>query len=254
LRRVDSWMPPCLAHYPDTDVWTNTARVPFTQLPLPLHLCAPRARSLYSHAEPSPPLLSPGTARVASTQCMAIKGGHPLHLVRTSAVSAPGKPSPQRLPLFSATLSVPSHLTPPLSPCVGPRALPEPRVTPRPGGPAPSPPLSSGAIDRVSELHLSVVHPPRFDSAHGTVSGRCAEVHGCFPWTSSHRPSYRRPLLAAPRHALHAVWTSTWYVHSLCFGPCHARRCPIARGNIYAQLGRRVAVDEPPRAVPWHAL
>jgi hypothetical protein len=56
------------------------------------------------------------------------------------------------------------------------------------------------------------------------------------------------------RRALRAVWTSTWYVHSLRFGPRHGRRRPIARVNICVQLGRRVAVGEPPRAVPWHTL
>jgi hypothetical protein len=131
-------------------------------------------------------------------QCMAIKGGHPLHLVRTSAVFAPVKPSPSCLPLFSFTSSVQSHLTPPLSPFTGPRALPEPKAAPRPEGPAPSPPLSYDAIDHVGEIRLSVVRPPRFNSAPGTVSGRCIELHGCFPWTSSCRSSSHRLLLAAP--------------------------------------------------------
>jgi hypothetical protein len=179
------------------------------------------------------------------------KKGRPLHLVCTSAVFAPGKPSPSCLPLFFATSSVPSHLTPPLSPCVGPIALPEPRATPRPEGPspslplsfgaidrakgpAPSPSLSSGAIDRASELRLSVIHPPLFDSTPGTVSGRCAEVHGCFSWTSSRGSSSRWLSPAAPRRALRVVWTSMWSVHGLRFGPRHARRRPIAWGNICA--------------------
>jgi hypothetical protein len=33
LRCVDTWMPPCLAHYPDANVRTNTACVHFTRLP-----------------------------------------------------------------------------------------------------------------------------------------------------------------------------------------------------------------------------
>jgi hypothetical protein len=124
-----------------------------------------------------------------------------LHPVRTSVVSASGKPSPSRSPIFSTTSSVPSHLTPPLSPYAGPRAPPGPIAAPQPEGPAPSPLLSSGVVDSASELRLSVVHPPRFDSAPGTMSGRCTEVHGCFPCTSSREPSNRRPSLAVPRRA-----------------------------------------------------
>jgi hypothetical protein len=199
LRRVDTWMSPCPAHYPDADVQTNAARVPFTQPPF--CCCAMRARLLYCCTKPSPPFLSHGAARIASTQCMAIKGGHPLRLIRTSAVSASGKLSPPHSPLFSATSSVPSHLTPPLSPYAGPRASPEPRAAPQPKEPAPSPPLSSSTIDRADELRLSVVRPPRFDSVPGTMSGRCTEVHGCFLWTSSHRSSSHRPSLAVPHRA-----------------------------------------------------
>jgi hypothetical protein len=33
LHRVDTWMPPCPAHYPDANVRTNAARVPFTRPP-----------------------------------------------------------------------------------------------------------------------------------------------------------------------------------------------------------------------------
>jgi hypothetical protein len=140
-----------------------------------------RSVAASSHHLPS----SLGAAHVASTQCTAIKRGHPLHLVYTSVVSAFGKPSPPRSPLFSTTSSVLSHLTPPRSQYAGHRASPEHTVAPRPEGPAPSPPLSSSTVDRTGELCLSVVRPPRFDSPLGIVSGRCAEVHGCFLWTSS---------------------------------------------------------------------
>jgi hypothetical protein len=166
---------------------------------LPLCLCTVQARSLYRRAEPSPPVLSHGTARVASTQSTAIKGGHPLRLVRTNATSTSGKPSPPHSPLFSTTSSVPSHLTPPLSPYTGPRTSPEPRTALEPEGLAPSPPLSSDAVDHAGELRLSIIFPPRFDSTPGTISGRCAEVQGCFPWTSSRGSSNRRTSLAAPR-------------------------------------------------------
>jgi hypothetical protein len=200
--RIAVWTPecpPCPAHYPEADVRTNVARVPFMRLPLSLRLNAVRACSLYHRTEPSPPFLSLSAARVTSTQCTVIKGGHPLHLVLTSTVSASGKPSLQLSPLFFATSPMPSHLTPPLSPYAGPRASPEPRAAPRPKGPAPSPPLSFGAIDRTGELRLSIVHPPRFDSEPGTMSGRCTEVHGCFLWTSSSGPSSHRLSMAAPR-------------------------------------------------------
>jgi hypothetical protein len=173
---------------------TCPSRAPF----LPLLLCAARACLLCHRAEPSPPFLSHSAARVASTQCTAIKGNHPLRLVRTSVVSTSGKPSPPHSPLFS---SVPSHLTPPLSLYTGPRASPEPRAAPQPEGPTPSPTLSSGAVDRAGELCLSVVHPPHFDSMPGTMSGRCAKVHGCFPWTYSHGSFGHRPSLAAPHRA-----------------------------------------------------
>jgi hypothetical protein len=164
----------------------------------PFCRCATRARSLCHRAEPPPHFLSHGTACIASTQCTAIKGGHPLRLVRTRVVSASGKPSPSHSPLFSTTSLVPSHLTSPLSPYAGPRASPEPRAARQPEGPAPSPPLSSDAVDHAGELRLFVIHPPRFDSAPGTVSGRCTEVYGCFPWTSSIGSSSHRSSLAAP--------------------------------------------------------
>jgi hypothetical protein len=167
-----------------------------------------------------------------------------------------GKLPPLRLASVPATLSVPNHLTPPFSLCAGSRTSPEPRATPRLEGPAPSPPLSSDAINRAGELCLSVIRPPRFDSLLGTVSVRCAEVHGCFPWTSSRGPSNRRASLAAPRHALRAVWTSTWFVHGLRFGPRRARQCPIARVNLRAQLGRQVATvsHATTRALSVHAV
>jgi hypothetical protein len=142
-----------------------------------------------------------------------------LHPVCTSVVSASGKPSSSRSPLFSTTSSVPSHLTPPLSPYAGPRAPPGPIAAPQPEGPAPSPSLSSGVVDRASELRLSVVHPPRFDSAPGTMSGRCTEVHGCFPCTSSRGPSNRRPSLAVPRRASTSCTTRGVDLNVVCPRP-----------------------------------
>jgi hypothetical protein len=61
-------------------------------------------------------------ACVASTQYMAIKGGHLCISSTPRAVSASGKPSPPHPPLFSVASSVPSHFSPPLSPYAGPGA------------------------------------------------------------------------------------------------------------------------------------
>jgi hypothetical protein len=93
LRHVDTWMPPPV------------------QLTTPMSTYKQTQLTCY-RAEPSPPFLSPGAARVASTQCMTKIGGHPLRLVRTSVVSTFGKPSPPCAPLFPATSSVLSHLSP----------------------------------------------------------------------------------------------------------------------------------------------
>jgi hypothetical protein len=123
-------------------------------------------------------------------------------------------------------------------PCIGPRASPDFAAAPRPEGLAPSPSLSSGAVNRVGELYISVVHPPHHDLVPWTMLGRCTAGHGCTPWTPSHSWSS----LAAPCHALRTVWTLTWSVHGPRFGPRHDRRCPIARVNHRAQLGCRVAM------------
>jgi hypothetical protein len=69
-----------------------------------------------------------------------------------------------------------------------------------------SPTRRTGTFTAV-ELRRSVVCPPRFDSVPGTMSGRCAEVHGFLLRTSSRGSSSLRPSLAGPRYmlALHAV-------------------------------------------------
>jgi hypothetical protein len=123
---------------------------------------------------------------------------------------ASGKLSPPCLPLFSATPSVPSHLTPPLSPCVGPGPLLDLRAAPRLEGSTPSPPLSCGDVDRAGELRISIVRPPRCDLVPWTMSGRCDEGHGCTPWTPSHGLSSCRLPPPAPRgvpspHVAHRV-------------------------------------------------
>jgi hypothetical protein len=116
-------------------------------------------------------------------------------------LSASGKPSPPRSPLFSATLPVPSHLTPLLSPCAGPGASPYLGAVPRTEGPTPSPPLSYRAVDRAGELRISVVRPPRWNLEPWIVSCRCVEGHGCAPWTPSHGLSSHRPPPPMPRGA-----------------------------------------------------
>jgi hypothetical protein len=165
-------MPPCLAHYPDTDVRTNAARVPFTRLlfavvPLREHALP----SLCHRAEPSPPSLPPCTGLHCPHAKRGYKRRPPLRLVHTHVGSASGKPSPQHLPLFSAASLVSSHLTPPLSPYAGPRASPKPRAAPQPEGPAPSLLLSSGTVDRAGEFRPSVACLPRCEQGLSTVSG-----------------------------------------------------------------------------------
>jgi hypothetical protein len=55
-----------------------------------------------------------------------------------------------------------------------------------------------------------------------------------------------RPRRAARFHfALRVMWTSTWSVHALRFGPHRARQHPLARAHVLEQSGRRLATDEP---------
>jgi hypothetical protein len=173
-------------------------------------------------------------------------------------LSASGKPSPLRSPLFSTTPSVPSYLTPPLSPCTGPGASPDLAAAPRPEGPAPSPSLSSSTVDRTE----SFASPS--STLHVVISclGLCQEgalramdaPRGHLP-TGRPVASRRWQRHAARQHrVLCALWTSTWSVHGICFRPRHPRQRPIARVDLRAQLGRRVATGEPLPAVPWHPL
>jgi hypothetical protein len=63
-------------------------------------------------------------------------------------------PTPPHCLCFSATPSVPSHLTPPLSPYAGAEASLSFGAASRTKNVTPSPPLSSGTIDRAGELLL----------------------------------------------------------------------------------------------------
>jgi hypothetical protein len=118
--------------------------------------------SLYHRSELSPPSLPP-SAGPCCPHTMRGYDRRPLPFVCPRPhcclppVSRPGRASP----LFFTTSSVPSHLTPPLSPYAGPRASPEPRASPQPEGPAPSPSLSSGAVDYTGEFCPSVTRLPR---------------------------------------------------------------------------------------------
>jgi hypothetical protein len=166
-------MPPCLAHTNKCTYGQMQLACPSRGPLLPLCLCAARARSLCRHAEPSPPSLPPYAGSRCPHALRGYKRRPPLHLVRTRAVSASGKPSPPHPPLFSAAPSVPSHLTPPLSSYTGPRVSPEPRAAPQPEGLAPSPPSSIGAVDRAGEICPSVARLPRCELGLLTVSGEC---------------------------------------------------------------------------------
>jgi hypothetical protein len=107
-------------------------------------------------AEPSPPSLPPRAGPCCFYAMRGYKRRSPLHLVHSRVVSTSGKPSSSHRLCFSAAPSVPSRLTPPLSPCAGPRAPQGPEAASSPVQVTPSPSFSSGAIDRVGELP-----PPR---------------------------------------------------------------------------------------------
>jgi hypothetical protein len=136
-----------------------------------LHACA--LSSLYRCAKPSPPSPPPCAGPHCPHAMRGCKRRTHLHLIRTRAVSASGKPSPPHPPLFSTASSVPSHLTPPLSPYTDPRASPEPNAAPQSEGPTPSPPLSFDAITRTGELCPSIARLPRCELGLSIMSGEC---------------------------------------------------------------------------------
>jgi hypothetical protein len=173
-----------------------------------------------------------------------------------------------RSPLFFATSSVPSHLTPPLSPCACPGASPELGVAPRPEEPTPSPPLSSGVVDRAGELHISVARPPHCELVLSTVSGRCVVVHGRHPYSPSHRPSSRRPPPTVPCCALCAssscqsgrgmrivsrVGVGLGNPHAPC-RTTPGQATPYSAGSLHGARYRRLATGEPARTAPSHML
>jgi hypothetical protein len=203
LRRVDTWV--CLT----------------IQLTLPtpthgqIHLACPSRGSHCHYAlVPHKQMLALLLHRAITSLPLSLHRPHcshamhdykwrPPHCISSAPVplSTSGKPSLPCSPLFSATPLVPSHLIPPLSLCACPGASPAFGAAPRAEGPASSPPLSSGAVDRTGELLFSVVHPPHCVLVPWTMSGRCVEGHGCAPWTPSHGPSSCRPPSPTPRGA-----------------------------------------------------
>jgi hypothetical protein len=183
----------------------------------PLHRVS--ARSLYHRTEPSPPFLSPGAAHVASTHCTAIKGGPPVASRPRQRPCPPPVSRHFRTRLcFPPTPSVPSHLTSPLSPCAGPRALPKLGVAPRPEEMTPSLLLSSGTIYHAGELHISVAHPPHCELVLSTISGKCMVVHGRCQCSPSHRSSSRRSSPTAPRGP---CWTTSGQAMPYSVGSLH---------------------------------
>jgi hypothetical protein len=169
---------PCSAPPPgqrilDSNVWTNsTRRSPHTR-PLPLApslqsapcVRAPPLRHTKLSLLPvrvcrcvdlSPPSLPPCVGLHCFYTMHSYKRRPPLHLIRNRVVSAPSEPSPPHHLCLSTALSVPRCLTPPLSPCTGPRALQGPEAASNLVQVTPSPLLSSSTVDRIGELP-----PPR---------------------------------------------------------------------------------------------
>jgi hypothetical protein len=225
LRRVDTWM--CLT----VQLTTPTSTYGQIQLACPSRGSHCRCAFAPHRAITSLPL---SLRRPRCSHAMHGYKRRPPHCISSAPapLSASSKSSPPCSPLFSATPSVPSHLTRPLYPCVGPGASPDLGAAPRPEGSTSLPLLSSGAVDRAGELRFSAIHPPRCDLVPWTMSGRCVKGHGCAPWTPSHGYPVAGRLCqrhsARHRRALRPVWTSMWSVHGLHFGPRRARRCPVA--------------------------
>jgi hypothetical protein len=191
-----------------------------------------------------------------------------LHLVAPAPLATSGKLSQSRSPLFSTMPSVQRHITPPLYPCVGPGASPEHGVAPQPEELTPSPMLSSGAVDHIGELRISVACPPHCELVLLTMSGRCAVVHGRCPCSPSHQPSSRWPPPTAPRCTLCALSS-----HQSCHGtrtascvgvglgnpraPCQttsSQVMPCSAGSLRGTRYRHLATGEPTWTTPSRAL
>jgi hypothetical protein len=195
-------MPPVQLTTPMSTYGQTQLECPSRGLLLPLCLCAVRARSLCHRAEPSPPSISPYAGLCCPHAMRGYKRRPPLRVICTRAVSTSGKPSLPQPPQFSTASSVPSHLTPHLSPYASPRASPEPRATPQPDGLAPSPLLSSSAVDRAGEFHPSVARLPRCELGLSTMSGECAMGWGSLRSTPCRGLTAGEPPRVVPQHAI----------------------------------------------------
>jgi hypothetical protein len=123
-----------------------------------------------------------------------------MHLFRTSVVSAPGKPSPLRLPLFLCHFigAEPPH----------PTSFPVCRSQSFTRAQSRSPTRRTGTLTVVG-LRLSVVRPPHFDSAPGPCqAGVPRSMDAC----RGHLPA-GRPVTG--RH---------WQRHTTHCAPCEPRR------------------------------
>jgi hypothetical protein len=146
-------------------------------------------------------------------QCTTIKGDHPQCLICASTVSTSSSPSPPHSPLDSNTPSVPSHLTPPFSPCAGLKASPDPRAASQPKELAPSPSLSSGAVVYAGELYSSITHLPHIELELPTMSGGSP----CALGAHGEDLAVYRPVAARCR----SCHGGSWSVHHQLLGkPC----------------------------------
>jgi hypothetical protein len=203
LHRVDTWM--------RLTVQLTTLMPMYGQIQL---VCPSRGSycccgsALHEHTLALPPhraitSLPLSSRRPCCTHAMHDYKRRPSHCISftPAPLSTSDKPSPLCSPLFSTTPSVPSHLTPLLSPCAGLGALPDLRAAPQPEGLVSSLPFCSGAVDHARELRFSTVCPPHCDLVPWTMSGSYVEGHGCTMWTPSHGPSSHRPPPLVPRGA-----------------------------------------------------
>jgi hypothetical protein len=199
MRRMDTWIPPYPAHHPDARIRTTLSSRALHVTPI---ITAPlRCVSACTLALPPRRAITSLPLSWHSSRCFHATHGYKRRpSCCTSFAPAPlsafGKPSPPCSPLFSIVPSVQSHLTPPLSSCTDPGALLELGVAPQPEELTPSPSLSSGAVDRASELRISVACPPHCELVLSTMSGRCTMVHGQRMCSPSRRPPPTTPRCA----------------------------------------------------------
>jgi hypothetical protein len=94
-------------------------RTELSHLPARMH-----SSPLCHRTEPSPPSLPPHVGPCCFYAIHDYRWRPPMHVICNRVMSASSKSSLPHRPHFSAISSVPSCLTPPLSPCVGPEVAP----------------------------------------------------------------------------------------------------------------------------------